>query len=922
MAIQGDEENYQTGDQEAHEYRNKTVINQRGATVEINNSTDREELKLSQYSGSNIALTNVVNSELATNNKQIKVNNDSFESVGSDKNVYVGKDKVERVSENTYILRGFKDGDQLRNFTEWKNAFKNIADNNSQFRMLRGGFSFPNGVETDQSPADVAVPEYWKNGRAKNPTLNPVDGNKKPVVNNGQVEVIVPTIEEVADGSGGQAGGLIGPVVGFDTDEWTSNNPYGSQSPGVIQFGSEWSAATEGGRWLVNPLFAQLDPPDDDDAEESAPVGEKVNQQQLNIIGIQGTLNDYEMGMGNGGDEIAFVKRHKIETIGAAVNEYPSIRIDPQGRSQPIGIDVGENTSYENMGSIPHVEGVDNDMAFPAGNYTLNVGNRYNVLVGAGGVQLKTSGAMEIGATATKIAGSQVTIQASTADADYAKEGSGSVHIASDNAVAIQGQKSVSLKSNRQVLVSPSLGVKHNLKVGGGAYVEGELYVHHITAPVVQESTSNSGTQLGKFNTFCDRQLKVAEARLDIRKLKEQLDWVERDDAAREAAAAPENPVQDAADLLAAQEAAAQQRFEQAQNNPLDPHHLDPLVDWNPDWHDFWLGIAADDEFIQQQNDFNAGVEGAVNPAEGWNPGNDPNKWNEWDPRGPAEDEEETKKEDYICWYPVYALKDDNLIKMPGHSHQHSSLPIRRMATNADVRKQAMCEYINRDDRISHARVGTNDRPFSSGGIRGGCTTTQQPKSTPPPETTPKCPKIEDCSCETTDAPTTQPPTTPTTTPDPITYNPGQPGFLEVADLRAHPAGGEGEEVEEEQQQAPTSPTPGEVEEEQEEVQAELQPVDPSTADIESIQAGLDAVARGELTPEQLQGLWDRWNSRRINAGHPPLIFPPITSGLPAWLQGNLKQGEGGNLPVGNENAGGFVDMGGDNVFAGGRFVN
>ena len=29
-------------------YRNKTVINQRGATVEITNSTDREELKLSQ----------------------------------------------------------------------------------------------------------------------------------------------------------------------------------------------------------------------------------------------------------------------------------------------------------------------------------------------------------------------------------------------------------------------------------------------------------------------------------------------------------------------------------------------------------------------------------------------------------------------------------------------------------------------------------------------------------------------------------------------------------------------------------------------------------------------------------------------------------------------------------------------------------
>mgnify|MGYP003150480079 CR=1 FL=1 len=88
-------------------YRNKTVINQRGATVEITNSTDREELKLSQYSGSNVVLNNLVNSELATNNKQVKVQNDSFESVGKDKNTFVGKDKVTGGVENTYDLRGY-----------------------------------------------------------------------------------------------------------------------------------------------------------------------------------------------------------------------------------------------------------------------------------------------------------------------------------------------------------------------------------------------------------------------------------------------------------------------------------------------------------------------------------------------------------------------------------------------------------------------------------------------------------------------------------------------------------------------------------------------------------------------------------------------------------------------------------------------
>ena len=101
-------------------YRNKTVINQRGGTVEINNSTDREELKLSQFSGSNITLNNLVNSELATNNKQTKVINDSFESVSRDKNTFVGKDKITRVVENTYDLRGFVSDSQIQALSSWK----------------------------------------------------------------------------------------------------------------------------------------------------------------------------------------------------------------------------------------------------------------------------------------------------------------------------------------------------------------------------------------------------------------------------------------------------------------------------------------------------------------------------------------------------------------------------------------------------------------------------------------------------------------------------------------------------------------------------------------------------------------------------------------------------------------------------------
>lgn len=88
------------------------------------------------------------------------------------------------------------------------------------------------------------------------------------------------------------------------------------------------------------------------------------------------------------------------------------------------------------------------------------------------------------------------------------------MHIGSENVVELQSKKSISLRSQRQVLVQPSLGVRNNLKVGGGAYIEGEVFVHHITAPVEVQETH--GVKLfGKFNVGCDRQLKIGEALID-----------------------------------------------------------------------------------------------------------------------------------------------------------------------------------------------------------------------------------------------------------------------------------------------------------------------------------------------------------------------------------------------------------------------
>ena len=457
-------------------YRNKTVINQRGATVEINNSTDREELKLSQFSGSNVTLNNLVNSELATNNKQTKVINDSFESVGKDKNTFVGKDKVTRVVENTYDLRGFKTDTQIGALSSWKDEMgaAELPGINSQFPILRGGYAIP--------PALNSVTEL-DGDRTYNSTKN----QSKEVVNNEftkycPVPIRSSKVDEVVDYE------PVGPPLATpkasgkspsDEDINTGSGEVGSRAPGVLQFGTSLNAATEGGTWKENELRQEL--PD------------KLKELQ------EKKLNEIEQKIGNGGDTIQFIKRNKFETVGGAVNDFPSIRIDPYGRSQPIEVAVGEETTYTNVDYVATVEDVNSDLNFPGGDYTLNVGNKYNVIVGAGGVQIKTSGGVEIGGTSVKVAANKINLMASAG-----------MHLTSETLVELQSDKSISLRSKRQIYIEPGLGVKSNLVVGGGTYVEGELYVNHITAPVEIQQTEDT-LLLGRFNCKCDRVLPIGE---------------------------------------------------------------------------------------------------------------------------------------------------------------------------------------------------------------------------------------------------------------------------------------------------------------------------------------------------------------------------------------------------------------------------
>jgi hypothetical protein len=206
-------------------------------------------------------------------------------------------------------------------------------------------------------------------------------------------------------------------------------------------------------------------------------------KQQLNQL-IASKITDIakcEADLGLGGHEIIDITKHKIETIGTVMNDFGSIRVDTKGKMYNAQVLVDTVGVYENQIASPLIEYVHVD-EMPGGNYTLNACNKFTVQVGAGGISMKSFGPVSIGGTVTNIAGEQVNVSSSN---EVNIDGGGRLTLTGDIVVLKQ-------RYMKQVMVDSSLGVSRNLIVAGGAHIEGELTINHITAPVEVQQTEQT----------------------------------------------------------------------------------------------------------------------------------------------------------------------------------------------------------------------------------------------------------------------------------------------------------------------------------------------------------------------------------------------------------------------------------------------
>jgi hypothetical protein len=406
-------------------------------------------MRLTHYSGSFKEMNNQSTVELSSKNKQNLVLNDSYDTVRGFKNEYTGKNLDEIVYRDKYKKVGSLNAEY---FDKWKDVVAGIQEFKQLFEIKRTN---DNSVKNDDGITVLKRNSLLQERDGTFASYPVTDGSIKysALANNNTG----PTYTAIS------TNGVDGPQIWTDPVYPGPGNANPAAGSWPSQSGQPWgpggagkSISTQNGEWKLDENKDKLK----ELIEASLPE-----------------LTEIENELGIGGSEIIQITKHKMETIGMLMNDFGSIRLDNIGKLVNNEVLVDSTSVYMNKVDSPLLEYV-HVQDLPGGNYTLNVCNRYNVMVGAGGLNLKSYGAVNLTGTITNIAGEQVNI----ASENEVNIDAGTINISAD-ILRLRN------KRQRQILIENSLGVNQNVIIGGGLHVEGETYLQHITAPVEYQKT-------------------------------------------------------------------------------------------------------------------------------------------------------------------------------------------------------------------------------------------------------------------------------------------------------------------------------------------------------------------------------------------------------------------------------------------------
>ena len=460
----GDRTNHPQSNNEP--FRDLALINQPAGSIEFINTKDDEIVTVSYKNGSFIKMNKHSNDTLNVKDKREHTQGDSFNEVNGNSVEVIDKDSDSVVYGNRLEKTG--DVDKWQGFQEQiKKALRPLHNLKRLFEIKRT--TKHNSI--DQAPAQSMSGSFASNPAAQILTKT-LKSTSTSTYTSGTKEAGNHSVYTITNNED------VYEIVA-SSDGWGDFTSWGT---GI-------SPSTQDGSWTRE---SQKD---------------RIKDQR---VAIQEQILDFEKELGqnkhpDGGTKVQKVSKDYIGVVGLAFNDFESFRKDPAGKLVPYGVKVDPfgNSVYTQYREAGLVENVAVD-SLPGGKYHLTVGDGYQLIVGSNGIDQKTTGPIEQYGATINTTTESYSLNSSTDISMGAEHFDVSADIitlrpnkiarpildAGGNARTLAANGKTVTEPEQQLLVDGNLNVALNAIVAGGLHVEGEVTLHHITAPLEYQITN------------------------------------------------------------------------------------------------------------------------------------------------------------------------------------------------------------------------------------------------------------------------------------------------------------------------------------------------------------------------------------------------------------------------------------------------
>lgn len=436
-------------------FRDLSLINQNAGGVEFVNTKDDEQISLYHKNGSYMRFHKLANDYLHTLDKREHVQGDSRIEVNG-RVVEIFHKDVETIQlGDSYHKIG--DIDKWQSFFEqYKNLVRPIHDKKRLFELQRT----QNYNSIDQSPLQN------QSGTPSECLIEKAQGTF--------LYTTSPTI--YVPGSKAPCDYTLPVIIDLETayNEVTNDTPFCFTCGGT-----HINQSSQDGTWTVDP------------------IKKTITQDRVDI---QKQLFEIEKHLGQnkhreGGSKIEKIAKDYVGIVGLTFNDFESFRKDPLGKSVPCAFKIEPLGKFINIQHRPStlIEHVHVDR-MPGGSYDLTICDGYNLVVGSNGINMKTTGPLELYSPIINIAGEQLTFGTRGEIGFDAQRFDVNAEIITLRPKRVEAKTygNVPLIDEQQVMVDGNLQVGMNTIIRGGLHVEGELSIQHITAPMEEQITDES----------------------------------------------------------------------------------------------------------------------------------------------------------------------------------------------------------------------------------------------------------------------------------------------------------------------------------------------------------------------------------------------------------------------------------------------